>query len=396
MKYCSVCNNKNLHKFLSFGNQPLANDYKSVKNYKKFPLELCFCKRCRNCQLSYFIDPKRLFSNYYYMSSVSKTTRQHIEKSIYKFSRKFSLSKKKSLIIDVGSNDGIALIALRRIGFKKILGIEPAKNLCALSKKKGLKVINSFLDKKLSNKMYNTADLVLASNVFAHTNNIHALFRNIMEITKNEGMIIIEVQYLYFMIKNLSFDNIYHEHFHYWTLTSLSNFIKNFNATIVDAEILKTHGGSLRIYIKKGIQKSSKNYYKLINSESNLGLNKLSTYKIFSRNVHNKLLNIEKNLKILKMKYSKIIGYGAPAKAKLLINKLRLENFFEFIVDNNKLKQNKFVPGTSLVIKSKKFLLRIKNILIIVFAWNYFKEINNSIKKPSHKLISISSLQNYN
>ena len=96
------------------------------------------------------------------------------------------------------------------------------------------------------------------------------------------------------------------------------------------------------------------------------------------------------------MKYSKIIGYGAPAKATLLINKLRLENFFEFIVDNNKLKQNKFVPGTSLVIKSKKFLLRIKNILIIVFAWNYFKEINNSIKKPSHKLISISSLQNYN
>jgi hypothetical protein len=75
------------------------------------------------------------------MSSVSKTTRQHIEKSIYKFSRKFSLSKKKSLIIDVGSNDGIALIALRRIGFKKILGIEPAKNLCVLSKKKGLKVI---------------------------------------------------------------------------------------------------------------------------------------------------------------------------------------------------------------------------------------------------------------
>ena len=392
MKYCSVCNNRNLYKFLSFGNQPLANDYTSVKNYKKFPLELCFCKICKNCQLSYFVEPKKLFSNYYYMSSVSKTTRLHIEKSIYKFSKKFFLSKRNSVIVDVGSNDGIALVALRKIGFKKILGIEPAKNLSLLSKKKGLKVINSFLDRKLSKKMANTADLVLASNVFAHTNNIHALFRNILEITNDEGVIIIEVQYLRFMIKNLSFDNIYHEHFHYWTLTSLTNFIKNFNATIVDAQTLKTHGGSLRIYIKKGILKSSKNYYKLINSEDSLGLNKLSTYKIFSENVHDRLLNIENNLKTLKMTYPKIIGYGAPAKATLLINKLRLEEFFEFIIDNNKLKQNKFVPGTNLPIKSKKFLSTRKNILIIVFAWNYFKEINNNFKKSSYKLISIRSL----
>jgi SAM-dependent methyltransferase len=390
--YCNLCKNKEIKKFLSFDKQPLANQFSYVKIKKKFPLELCFCKKCKNCQLSYFVNPKKLFSNYYYMSSVSMTTQKHISKSVKKFSKKFFLSKKDSCIIDVGSNDGLALIELKKIGFKKVIGIEPAKNLMLISKKKGLNVINSFLDKKLSTKLKNKADVVLASNVFAHTDRVNNLFSNILEITKDSGIIIIEIQYLYFTIKNLSFDNIYHEHYHYWTLISLSNFIKNFNATIVDVEILSTHGGSLRIYIKKGILKSSNKYYRLIANEKSFGLDKTFIYKLFAKNVHNKLKKIKKKFELYNKKYTTIVGYGAPAKSTLLVNKLKLEDFIDFFVDNNKIKQGKFLSGTNLVVQNPKKLFKFSNVLIIVFAWNYFNEIKLLFKKSSHKLISIRSL----
>lgn len=389
---CSICKSTQIIKFLSFGRQPLANQFSNLKVKKKFPLELCFCKKCNNCQLSYFVDPKKLFFNYYYMSSVAITTQKHVSKAIIKFSKKFSLSKKKSYIVDVGSNDGIALLELKKLGFKKVLGIEPAKNLAVIAKKKDLNVINSFLDKKLSIKLKKKADLVLASNVFAHSDRVDNLFKNILEITKDNGIIIIEVQYLYFTIKNLSFDNIYHEHYHYWTLIGLSNFIKSFHATIIDAEILSTHGGSLRIYVKKGNLKSSNRYYTLISNEELFRLNKLNTYKIFAKNVYSKLNQIRKKFKFYKKKYSTIIGYGAPAKATLLVNKLKLSQFLNFFVDNNKLKNEKFVPGTNIVIKSPKILLNLNKSLVIVFAWNYFREIKILFKKSSHKLISIRSL----
>ena len=85
-----------------------------------------------------------------------------------------------------------------------------------------------------------------------------------LKLLKTKGTIIIEVQYLIKYIKDLTFDNIYHEHYNYWSLTSLVNFFNQFKAKIVKAEKINTHGGSLRVYIKKDkkskIDKSVKIY----------------------------------------------------------------------------------------------------------------------------------------
>ena len=72
-----------------------------------------------------------------------------------------------------------------------------------------------------------------------------------LSLLSSKGTIIIEVQYLMNTLKDLTFDNIYHEHYNYWSLISLKNFFNQFNATIYKAEKVNTHGGSIRIYVKK-------------------------------------------------------------------------------------------------------------------------------------------------
>ena len=72
-----------------------------------------------------------------------------------------------------------------------------------------------------------------------------------MELIKSNGTIIIEVQYLMKTLKDLTFDNIYHEHYNYWSLTSLVTFFNRLGAKIYRAEQIDTHGGSLRVYVKK-------------------------------------------------------------------------------------------------------------------------------------------------
>ena len=250
---CRSCGNLNLKRVVSLGYQPLANNLLKKKEEKceLYPLEVNYCGKCHNCQLSVAVDPKKMFSNYLYTSSTSKVFRKHFVDAAKKYSKELNLIKKKSYIIDIGSNDGVALKPFLDLGFKKVLGIEPAKNLAKLANKNKIKTFNGFLEKKNLKKIRKNADLILASNVFAHSDKLKEMAECMLSLLSKKGTIIIEVQYLLNTLKDLTFDNIYHEHYNYWSLTSLTNFFNKLDAKIFKSEKINTHGGSIRVYIKK-------------------------------------------------------------------------------------------------------------------------------------------------
>ena len=275
---CRSCGNTKLKRVVSLGYQPLANNLLRKENEKceLYPLEVNYCENCHNCQLSISVDPKKMFSNYLYTSSTSKLFRDHFINASKKYIKDLKLNKKKSYIIDVGSNDGVALKPFLDQGFKKILGIEPAKNLAKMANKNKIKTFNGFLDKKNIKRIKKNADLILASNVFAHSDNLKEMAECMFSLLSKKGTIIIEVQYLMNTLKDLTFDNIYHEHYNYWSLTSLVFFFNQFNAKIVKCEQIDTHGGSIRIYVKKGKKiKIEKSVKKTLKEEENLVLENL-------------------------------------------------------------------------------------------------------------------------
>ena len=152
---CRCCGSQNLKRVLSLGFQPLANNLLKNKSSscELYPLEMNYCSDCHNCQLSVVVDPKKMFSNYLYLSSTSKLFREHFEKAADKYIKEFKLSPKKTYIIDVGSNDGIGLKPFKKLNFKKLLGIEPAKNLAKIANKAKIKTYNGFLNKNSLRKI---------------------------------------------------------------------------------------------------------------------------------------------------------------------------------------------------------------------------------------------------
>ena len=392
---CRSCGSKNLRRVVSLGYQPLANNLLNKKDEKceLYPLEVNYCSKCHNCQLSVAVDPKKMFSNYLYTSSTSKSFQDHFIKAAKKYIRDFKLSRKHSYIIDIGSNDGVALKPFKDLGYKKIVGIEPAKNLAKIANKNKIKTINTFLDKKNLGKIKKNADLILASNVFAHSDKLKEMAECMFKLLSKNGVIIIEIQYLLNTLKDLTFDNIYHEHYNYWSLTSLINFFNQFNAKIFRAEKIDTHGGSLRIYISKKnkikIENSVKN---LTKEEEKFGIKKFETYQNFGKKVYEIRKNVVKNIKKLKKENNKIIGYGSPAKATTALNFFGISNEIDFIVEDNKLKHGKFIPGVKIPIKNKS-KIKDKNNTVIVLAWNFFKEIKLSNINLSNKFINIKDLE---
>ena len=391
---CRSCGNEKLKRVISLGYQPLANNLLKKKTDKPelYPLEVNYCGNCHNCQLSIAVDPIKMFLNYLYTSSTSKVFREHFEKSAKKYIKEFKL-KKKSYIIDVGSNDGIALLPFKNLGFKNILGIEPAKNLAKLANKKRIKTFNGFLSIKNLRKVKKGADIILASNVFAHSDNLKEMAECMKRLLKKDGTIIIEVQYLLNTLKDLTFDNIYHEHYNYWSLTSLVNFFKQFNLEICNAEKIPTHGGSIRIYVKKTKTKINKNVKSLLKEEEKFGVKKYKTYKNFADKINKIKSNVIENLNKLKKENKKIIGYGSPAKATTALNFFGVKDQIDFIIEDNKLKHGKFIPGVKIPILSKS-KIKEKLPVVLVLAWNFFEDIKKNNKDLSKKFINIKDLEN--
>ena len=395
---CRSCNNTDLKRVVSLGYQPLANNLINKKNEKcdLYPLEVNYCPTCHNCQLSVAVEPKKMFSNYLYTSSTSKVFRNHFIEAAKKYSKELKLNKKKSYIIDIGSNDGVALKPFIDLGFKNILGIEPAKNLAKLANKNKIKTFNGFLEKKNIKKIKKNADLILASNVFAHSDKLKEMADCMFSLLSKKGTIVIEVQYLMNTLKDLTFDNIYHEHYNYWSLTSLTYFFNQFGAKIFKSEKIDTHGGSIRIYVKKDKSiKIDSSVKKMLKEEEDFGITRFTTYQKFGEKVYEIRDNVLLNIKKLKENKKNIIGYGAPAKATTALNFFGIKKEIDFIVEDNKLKHNKFVPGVKIPIKNKTNVKNKKNALLVL-AWNFYEDIKKNNESLSDYIVNIKDLESNN
>ena len=249
-------------------------------------------------------------------------------------------------------------------------------------------MINSFLNYSATKDLKNSVDLITASNVFAHVDNINQMVMHMSYMLTQKGVIVIEVQYLPKMITDLIFDNIYHEHVNYWSLISLNYFFNKFNLKIFDCENINTHGGSIRVYISKDKEKKiTKSFLAVIKKEKELKVNKKKFYLKFSNLIKNKKIKA-KNF-FSKLKNKKVVGFGAPAKATVTLNYYNISKYFSYIIDDNKLKKNKFIPGTKIQIKDK-FLK--KEETTVIMAWNYFHEIKKKIKNSTRKILNIRNL----
>ena len=390
---CRCCGSKKLKRALSLGYQPLANNLNDNINDKSklYPLELNVCEDCFNCQLSVAIDSDEMFSNYLYQSSTTKSFRDHFILAAKNYIKDFDLDE-DSYIIDVGSNDGIGLKPFLDLGFKNIQGIEPAKNLADIANKNGINTFHGYLDEKALNLIKNGADLLLASNVFAHADDLKSMAESMKKLIKPDGKIVIEVQYLLNTIKDLTFDNIYHEHTNYWSLSSLNIFFKKLQLKIFRVEKIDTHGGSIRVYISQDknilLDKSVENLLKV---EEEFGLKNISTYLEFGKKIEILKNNFSKNFENLKNK--KIIFYGSPAKATTKLNFFNIEKKKYKTIEDNDLKVGKYIPNVDVEICSKESIKSSEFDCVVVLAWNFFNEIKKNNTDLSAKFISIKDLE---
>lgn len=389
---CRICSNKALRKFLSLGQTQLANSFLKKeeldKEERKFPLEVFYCDGCKLVQLGYVVQPELMFKNYLYVSSTTNTFRQHFSKMAEDISMEHHFNE-KSLAVDIGSNDGILLKGFQKFNVQ-VIGVEPATNVAKIAKQNGVDTINDFFNENVVKKIISkkgNADVVTATNVFAHIDDIGNTIENVKLLLKDDGIFVIEVQYLADMIKKMTFDNIYHEHLSYFSLTALAYFFSKHGMKVFDAQRNESHGGSLRVFIAKNPAiKVKDSVKKILEYENKLGINDFELYKKFANEVYEVKKELVSFIKNIKKDETLIAGYGAPAKSNTLLNFCGIGNeYISYIVEDNPLKVGLYTPGTHIPVVSSKMLDEKKPDYILVLAWNFAQEILAKTKKYSEQ-----------
>ncbi len=387
---CRFCNTNLKNIFADLGNTPFANSFlRSEQTENKevsYPLCAYVCSKCFLVQVDEFESPDSIFTNYAYFSSYSKTWINHVKQFVENVSKRFSLNEKHQ-VIEIASNDGYLLQFFKEFGVK-ILGIEPAANVAEVAQKNGVLTLTKFFGSKTAEEIVQSgkhADFLIAFNVLPHVPNLNNFVKGLKILLNKDGIIVIQFSaYLLKLIEKTEFDTIYHEHFSYFSLLTLQKVFTYHDLIIFDVEEIPIHGGSLRLYLKHvendsiGVMESVQ---QKIDEERLFGLDKISTYENFQRQVICIKESVGRFFSEAKIKNKKIVGYGAAAKGNTFLNYFNIGNqSIEYVVDISPHKQGLYLPGTRIPIYHPDKIMQTKPDYVIILAWNLKEEIMEQMK----------------
>jgi SAM-dependent methyltransferase len=378
---CRSCHQRELAEIIDLGRPPLANALLTNEQTDgpedRFPLKLLFCPQCALVQIGATVPPERLFADYTYASSFSDTMLAHARTLVETLIARRRLGA-QSLVIEVASNDGYLLQFYKQHGIA-VLGVEPASNIAAMAEAKGIPTLVEFFDEALGRRLADEGrrtDILHAHNVFAHVPDPNRFVAGIARVLKPGGGAVIEVPYVRELIDKLEFDTIYHEHFSYFSASSVAALCDRHGLTIEDVELLPIHGGSLRLFVSAAGSKTSPRVDALVDSERQAGVAGFDYYRNFAKRVARLRAQLLDLLRQLKDQGHTIAAYGASAKGSTLMNAFGIDKrLIDFVVDRSTLKQGRFTPGNHLPVLSPAALLERKPDYVLLLTWNFADEI---------------------
>lgn len=377
---CLCCLDK-IEVLLNLNSQPLANEYHDKsKEIKTYPLCLMKCKNCFHCQLSHVVDPTILFKDYKYISGTNNTIMVFFEEN----TNWITQNKKNGTVLDIACNDGSQLDFFKKKGWNTF-GVDPAVNLKPISEKKGHTILCDFWNIESAKKLP-IMNIILAQNVFAHTENVDEFLQACKLVMDKDTILYIQTSQKN-MIKNNEFDTTYHEHISFFNTLSMNTLVQRNGLYLTNVTENEIHGTSYIFQIK--LEKDKFNVENILKKEQEEGLFDLKLYEQFSMNSLQSLDNLKNKIIEYKNNGYKCIGYGASAKGQVVILSGNIE--LDYIIDENPLKIGLYSPKLNIPIVEINKLKEdtSEKILILLLAWNFSKEIIEKIKKVNKNVVII-------
>lgn len=379
---CRLCHSTDLRPALELAPIPLADQYvtesKLDEEQPLIPCTVVLCGECGGAQLTHVADPEIVYGDYIYETTNSLGNIAHFDGYAEKV---LSLLKppERSLVIDVGSNDGTLLRSYAKRGMR-VLGIDPAREIAAKATAEGVETLPEFLDTALARRVgedYAPAAVVTANNVIANIDDLDELIEAVRLMMAPDGLFVWETFYLGDLFEHLVFDYLYHEHISIFSLRPLQTFFRRFDMEIVDVERIPMKGGSLRISVQRpeGRLEPSPAVAELAEVEAGQGLQELEAWKRYGERIEKTKREVTPLLHRLHSEGKTLAGYGASSSTTPLTYNFEMVDVLDYLVDEWSAKQGRFSPGRHLPVLSPEEMYRRNPDHVVICAWRYWKPI---------------------
>jgi SAM-dependent methyltransferase len=357
---------------------PLSNAYvhpdRLLEPELFYPLVAYVCASCFLVQVPAVETPEHHFSEYVYFSSFSDEWLAHARKYAAYIRERLALGA-ASQVVEIASNDGYLLQYFREAGIP-VLGIEPAANVGATAREKGIETWTKFFGTATANEIAGRADLLIANNVLAHVPDLNDFVEGVRIALAPGGTVTIEFPHLLQIMRFSQFDTIYHEHYSYLSLLTVQRVLAAHGLTVVEVEELPTHGGSLRVYARHAGAAVAASVERILDDERRFGLDRIDTYRQFADGVRACKRALLQFLIGARDEGKQVAGYGAPAKASTLLNYCGARtDFIGYTVDRSPHKQGLYLPGTRIPIFAPEKIAETRPDYVLILAWNLRHEI---------------------
>jgi hypothetical protein len=377
---CRLCGSTNLASVVDLGATPPCELFLSAEQVDEpemtYPLHLRLCTDCLLAQLPPLITPEETFTEYAYFSSYSDSWVRHakefVDAQVARIDPEF--------VVEVASNDGYLLQHVVERGIR-CLGIEPSVNVGAAARDKGVPTLTAFLSPETGDRVradHGPADLVVANNVYAHIPDVVGFTKGLRTLVADDGWVSIEVQHLLTLIELNQYDTIYHEHFQYYTVASAQKALASGGLSLVDVELVPTHGGSIRLLAQpaENAGEPTQRVHDVLAREKAAGLHELAGYTEFGRRVAGVRRDLLGFLIEAAARGRTVVGYGAPGKGNTLLNHCGIRpDLLAYTVDRNPYKHGRYTPGTRIPILPPEQIEIDKPDYVLVLPWNLRAEL---------------------
>jgi SAM-dependent methyltransferase len=381
--HCRFCEAPLELTMVDLGKSPLCETYLPADRVESmepfFPLHVRVCTQCWLAQLPSFVPPDEIFGEYAYFSAYSDSWVEHARVYVDMISDRLRLTP-DSLVVELASNDGYLLQHFLPKGVP-VLGIDPAANVALAAEERGVPTLVEFFGVELAERLVREgrrADLVLGNNVLAQVPDINDFVGGVAVLLAPGGTATFEFPHLARLLEGLQYDTIYHEHFSYFSLTTIGKIFEAHGLRVVDVEELPSHGGSLRVYAAHEAEARdvAPAVGELLAREEAEGLRDPERYRRFAREVEESKRALLGLLIELRRAGKQVVGYGAPGKGNTLLNYCGIRtDFLDYTVDRNPYKQGRFTPGTHIPILRPEHIAETRPDAIVILPWNLAREI---------------------
>jgi methylation protein EvaC len=381
---CRVCGRPAVETFLDLGDMPVANAFLTAEQLRqpefKFRLRAGWCAHCLMAQLMTVVEPGQLFHDHYaYFSSISRVMDQH-------FARLAELAERELIydprlpLVEIGSNDGILLEKLARLG-PPAIGIEPSGNVAAAARARGLAVVEEFFSLPLAQELaarHGPAQLVAGANVLCHIPDLNGLAQALDCLLDAEGVFVFEDPCLLDIVNQLAYDQIYDEHVYYFSAHSLSRFFESHGFRLFDAQPIPVHGGSMRVFgCRAGSRRETRpSVAAQLELERERGLASPEAYADFGQRVADSRAALVDLLSGLKLAGKRLAGYAASSKGTVILNYCGIgPDVLDYVCDTTPSKHGLYTPGTHIPIVPVETFAADYPDYAVLLAWNHLNEI---------------------